>query len=364
MEINDAGKHSLSIMLDDSSGIGEARRAVAGLANEEGLNETERGELALIVTELGNNILRHAGNGEIITRRLWEFSESGVEVLAIDNGPGMHDISKCLTDGYSSSSTPGTGLGAISRMSGAFDIFSKPGKGAVIMSRVYSKSSPVATAAAANIKRFRSNHGSPYFQVGAVCIPKPGQTVCGDGWDVSAEDDKLYFTVIDGLGHGPIAAEASREARSSFLSEKGRSPADRMDAAHAALRSTRGAVMAVAMIDSAANSVSYTGIGNIAGVVYSEERTQHMVSMNGTVGQIARPAREFHYPFDDDSRVIMMSDGIQTQIKLSEYGVSALHPSLVAGLVYRDWCRGRDDATVLVISRAADYIPQAPASNA
>ena len=42
---------------------------------------------------------------------------------------------RCLTDGYSTAGTPGTGLGAVRRLANEFDIYSAPGEGTIVMAR-------------------------------------------------------------------------------------------------------------------------------------------------------------------------------------------------------------------------------------
>ena len=76
-----------------------------------------------------------------------------------------------------------------------------------------------------------------------------------------------------------------------------------------------------------------------------------MVSYNGTVGHEVRKIREFTYLWPKGGLLVMHSDGLGTQWRLDRYpGLIARHPSLIAGVLYRDFNRGRDDVTVLVAS--------------
>ena len=79
------------------------------MANEEGLDETQVSNISLVATEICTNLLKHAQRGEVFLSRLSGRDVPGVEVLAIDRGPGMTDVAQCLVDGYSSANTPGTG---------------------------------------------------------------------------------------------------------------------------------------------------------------------------------------------------------------------------------------------------------------
>jgi hypothetical protein len=76
-----------------------------------------------------------------------------------------------------------------------------------------------------------------------------------------------------------------------------------------------------------------------------------MISMSGTVGYNARIIRAFDYPFES-GLVILYSDGLSASWTLARYpGIEAAHPTVIAGILYRDFCRHRDDATVVVVKR-------------
>jgi Stage II sporulation protein E (SpoIIE) len=128
-------------------------------------------------------------------------------------------------------------------------------------------------------------------------------------------------------------------------------PAALIEFANGALRSTRGAALAVADIN-LVGEVIYAGIGNIIGVARASESTRHMVSHPGIVGHEVRKIQEFAYPWTQDSLLIMHSDGLTTHWNLDQYpGLDRRHPSLIAGVLYRDFTRGHDDVTVVVAKK-------------
>ena len=135
-----------------------------------------------------------------------------------------------------------------------------------------------------------------------------------------------------------------------FRAHQAQEPAQIVESIHAALRSTRGAALAIARLDPIARQVHYAGVGNISGVIRdrrSGTRTS-MVSQNGTVGYTVRKVHTFQYAWNDDSLVLMHSDGLATHWDVDRYpGLLQMHPSLIAGVLYRDYRRGRDDVTVL-----------------
>ncbi|WP_224011702.1 ATP-binding protein, partial [Paraburkholderia tropica] len=123
-----AGGTHRSFEIGDASGVAFARRGAAQAAHLAGLDETRAGRLAIVLTEAATNILKHAGHGELLVRAL----DHGVELIALDRGPGMSDVHAALADGHSTAGTPGTGLGAIRRLSDQFSLWSQPGHGTVL----------------------------------------------------------------------------------------------------------------------------------------------------------------------------------------------------------------------------------------
>jgi anti-sigma regulatory factor (Ser/Thr protein kinase) len=333
---------STVISVTESSQAGQARRDASALAARLGFSEEAQGKVALVVSEAAKNLVAHAREGLILLRALYSGPQVGVEMLALDKGPGMADVERCLRDGFSTAGTGGVGLGAMRRMSALFDIHSVPGVGTAVVAQLWADKPPPASG----------------VEVGVVCVPMRGEEVCGDSWAVDRKDERLLFLVADGLGHGPEAARASRAAVVSFLEQRPHALVELLRGAHQELRSTRGAAVSIASVDGA--QLHYTGVGNISAAVVSPDgAVQRLVSMNGTLGHQASRMQEFSYPWSARSTLVMCSDGLSTQWRLDAYpGLLARHPSLVAGVLYRDFVRGRDDATVLVareVSRGGPY---------
>lgn len=332
-------KDCTAFNITEPSHVGEARRMAMAIATDLGFNETDRGKVGIVVTEVANNLVNHAKDGELLLRSLQRDQISGLEILALDSGPGMVNVSECLRDGFSTKGTPGTGLGAIARLSAFFDIHSVPEVGTAIVAHLWSKPLPTQRLAA--------------LEIGVVCLPKLGETVCGDAWAVKQESGRNLIIVADGLGHGPLAAEASQKAVQVFQENSRLAPKQILEAVHDALRSTRGAAVAIALIDVNQQQVRFAGVGNIAGSVITASESRSMVSYNGIVGYQVRKIQEFVYPSPHGAMLILHSDGLATQWRVDRYpGLAASHPSLIAGVLYRDFKRSRDDVTVLVTRQA------------
>jgi anti-sigma regulatory factor (Ser/Thr protein kinase) len=327
---------AVAITEADSSQVGHARRQALALANRMGFGELRQGQLAIVVTEAAANIAAHAGRGELLLVP-WRFrGDAGIDVLALDNGKGIPDIGRSLQDGYSTAGTAGQGLGAISRLAAALQIYSTSGGGAALLARIVRES---ATA----------NQSSSDYAVGAVSVAMSGETQCGDAWSVHFAPNRSIYIVADGLGHGPLAAEAAREAIRVFQEAPHLPPVRILADAHLALAKTRGAAVSIAEVLHDRAVVNYAGVGNIAGSIYDNGKTRSMVSMNGTLGHSIGRIQDFSYSWEKGSSLIMHSDGLATRWSMDQYpGLAGRHPALLAGVLYRDFCRKRDDVTILI----------------
>lgn len=326
---------SICLPVGDSSQAGEARRRAVSWAKEQGCAEEDVGELSLTVAELARNLGLHTSAGGVLLVRLLSKQGWTFEVLSLDRGPGMRNFAACLEDGFSTSGTSGTGLGAVFRAAHLFDVHTTREQGTALLCRV----GP------------RDTRKDPKDGLGVINVPIRGEVVCGDSWSsVAIEGGRVRLMIADGLGHGPIAAEASMRAVEIFESGNTGNLTEVLGDMHLALRATRGAAVSIAEVDPAQERVLFAGVGNVAGSIVTHDKTTHMVSMNGTVGATFPKVREFSYPWSADSLLVMNSDGLKTQWRLDGYaGLLAKHPALAAGILYRDFSRGQDDCTVATL---------------
>jgi len=331
----------IRIPIQDASQIGEARRTAAQLAASAGANDVQSGKYSIVTSELATNVLKHGGGGEMMLQFLSLPGGNRLEALAIDKGPGIASIERCMRDGYSTAGSNGTGLGAIVRQSDEFDIYSAPGSGTVAVSRI----------------RLDPQRGSrERCEVGVVCVPYPGETECGDTWRIAQDDDRCSCLVADGLGHGPQAAEAAQAAAKEFGNDP-HGPGAMMRRADVCMRGTRGGAVAVSQIDYREERLRYAGIGNISGTVLAADSSRGLASHNGIVGHNAHRIQELEYPWTAGSVLVMCSDGLQTRWQIGPYaGLRFRHPAVIAAVLFRDFQRGRDDVTVLVVSPPGDWI--------
>lgn len=323
----------------DPSQVSEARRVATGLAQGHGFGDADAGRVALVVTELATNLLKHGGGGTLLVGGFQDKAGSGIECLALDQGAGMADVAASVRDGHSTAGTPGNGLGAVLRGAQVAEIYSAPGRGTAILARMLPDARPAASGQAPAVPR-----------VGVVAVPMAGEAHCGDSWCHRDWGDGWMVMVADGLGHGQYASEASHRAATTFSDSDRSVPSEMLADMHGALRPTRGAAVSIARVDPAADEVLFAGVGNVAGVlVDGDDRARRMVCHNGTIGHIAKHMRDFSYPVGPARLLVLASDGLATNWRMDAYpGLMEHHPTLIAGVLYRDFTRGRDDVTVLV----------------
>lgn len=319
----------LLLEVDHASAAIEARRVVASIASAAGLSETGAGAAAIIVNELTTNLVKHAKDGALFI----SGTADHLDLIAVDRGPGLRDVSQCMKDGYSSSGTAGNGLGAVRRLASQFDIHSMPGKGTVVFARLDA----------------RANDGSP-FRAGAFWRPMQMDDLCGDACVVMERGDEIVSIVADGLGHGVAAAEASRCAITVAAATASTDPVHLLERMHLALRPTRGAAVAVTVVNPSQRAVRFAGIGNIAATIRFDGETKSLVSLNGIVGHQVRSFQQFRYEWRTGSTLVMHSDGLTSRWSFDhDPALSHKEPAIIAAVLARDFARERDDRCVLVM---------------
>ena len=320
----------------DLSQTGNARRQALSLASTMQFDDLRHGQLGIIVTEAARNIAAHAGDGEILLSAWDDGQVAGIDMLAMDKGKGIADLAAALQDGYSTAGTPGNGLGAMQRLSAVFQVYTSASNGTAVFARVLRTSQD------------RESETRPH-RMAAFSLPIAGETVCGDAWSSEHTPGRSVYIVADGLGHGPLAAEAADEAVRIFGLVAQYEPERILSEVHNALAKTRGAAVSVAEILHQKQTLNYAGAGNIVAAICSAGKTKSLVSMNGTVGHSVGKFQQFSYPWPPNSALIMHSDGLSARWNVEQYpGLASRHPALLAGVLFRDFCRKRDDATILV----------------
>jgi hypothetical protein len=176
--------------------------------------------------------------------------------------------------------------------------------------------------------------------------------VSGDAWRIAEHDGNLAIMVADGLGHGPLAAAAADRAGTLFDEDPFKDgPAEFCERAHRALSGSRGAALACGQLSSSGR-VTYAGVGNISGTIVVGAQSKGLASQNGTAGAQIRRVQALVYELPERGVLVMHSDGLTNRWSLNDYpGLVSRHAAVIAGVLYRDCLRGKDDATVVVIRK-------------
>jgi serine/threonine-protein kinase RsbT len=104
----------------------------ARVAQEMGLNKTDRVRIETVVSEMAHNVLMHGEGGSIEIGPVVENKRYGLQICAKDYGPGIPDVSQALEDGYTTKNSLGIGLGVTKRLMDDVAIRSHPGWGTTV----------------------------------------------------------------------------------------------------------------------------------------------------------------------------------------------------------------------------------------
>ena len=327
-------RQSLAVPIKQAGDIDVAGRQAFQIGQKIGLNEKDLDAAVFIAVELASNLVKHGGGGDLIFRVIDNDFDHGIELMSLDNGPGMI-VSRCMDDGYSTTGGAGTGLGTVRRLATAFDAYSLAEIGSVLVARILKRTS-----------------GTSLFDIGALCLPVAGERYCGDAWDVREHEDRLSMMVSDGLGHGIGAAEASDLALGIFAQASDHAPSAILEAQHVALTASVGAAVLTCRLDCRTNIMSCTGVGNVAGVIVDGADERGVVSLEGVVGSRVRKIKTFDYDVLAGQTLVFHSDGLTSRWRLKDFpGLFSRSAAVIAGVMFRTYRRGKDDATVLVLRR-------------
>ncbi|MXV15059.1 ATP-binding protein [Hufsiella ginkgonis] len=326
----------ISFAATDRSYFSLLKKEIHRRAQDAGINATRLNEIDLIVAEMTSNLFKYGDSGEVLMGVFANGGSPYIEIISIDHGPGMANPARMMQDGVSTSNTMGHGLGSIKRLSDVFELYTLPGWGTIVLSRVYDDPK--------DIKRERK------LIVRPIVVSKPGETVSGDGLMIKQTDKYIKLMLADGLGHGPEANKAINEAAACFKVFPDYSPTETLRFIHSNIRKTRGAVAAVICYDFETKTWASAGIGNIAARIVGAASFRNQMSYNGIVGHnIPGSMSDQHYPADQFNQVILCSDGIKTRWDLTKYPMIFKHDlTILSAAIYKDHARKTDDMSVVV----------------
>lgn len=321
----------------DPADVVVARRAATELALDLGFPEDAAHEIALVVSELGSNLVKYARAGTIVVAREQDGQRVGIRVESHDHGPGIASIDQAVRDGFSTGGSLGTGLGAVNRLMDSLDICTSMSLGTDIVA----------------IRWIRA-HNPPTvrcpLEVGVASIPKQGESANGDTFVVKGWSEQLLVGVIDGLGHGEPASRAARAARAYVQAHYDQPLPAIFRGAGIACRNTRGVVMALARIDWGSARISYASIGNIEARAVDYPGRFNVMVRRGIVGLNAPDPKVTNLPWPAQAVLILHSDGISMHWRWEQVRhLRELPAAQMAREMLGILARPQDDSTILVV---------------
>lgn len=343
--------HILYLQIENESDVGVCRRKAVGLAKKIGFDDIKTGEVAIVVTELVTNVIKHGGRkGKILVCQLEnEKRQKAIEIWCCDMGNGITDFNQSVTDGYTRQNTLGIGLGTVRRFSDELEVNPK-----AIEHLIDSGLSDLKTYkhCIRSLKWVPVKHWigtNKKIETGAASRAKPGEKLNGDSFVINhLSQTETVAAIIDGLGHGKEANMASQMAREQILLRPELHPDALMQHVHNGIRGTRGAVIGMVFADTQKNKLRFTGIGNIEGFLNTATGKKNLLSFGGIVGHNMRTPRIFEFDFNPGDFLCLTTDGITSRWNTGDINWKD-HPQQNAEYLLNNFSRQNDDATVLIL---------------
>ena len=327
---------SISRRVRVENDVARIRQEAFDMAERLGFSRTRAYAVTTSVSELANNLLCHAGDGGLISLSpVDDCGVPGIEVVCLDDGPGITDIGLAMQDGYSTNGGLGGGLPGVKRLMDEFSILSELGEGTKIAAIKWSACA-------------RSECGdSP---VAVLRRPVPGQAYCGDQFASWQRKDEIVLCAVDGLGHGIEAFKASSAAIDHVSKHIDQSFSDIFEGCDCTIRKTRGVAMTIAIASPQSDTIHIAGIGNVECRVVGVS-TRTFCGSPGIVGRGLRKLRIETAPLLPGDMVILHTDGISAKFGIDRRHFQMRNLSQVAASIMSEYARERDDAGLILYRR-------------
>lgn len=334
----------------------------------------DRSLLATLVSELGSNILKYAGNGHIRVRSTPQGQRIGVEVVAEDQGPGIRDVALAMQDHYSSSGTLGLGLSGVRRMSSQFQIESAPGQGCRVRAHKWMPLVAPLSGASAAVPFVRPQPALPPLPVRPTAAATPpaeapsrmpesalrfdaaernrpcrSELVSGDSTLVCPVKGGLLLAVIDAAGHGPRAHAVAQTLAHRLQSHASADLRRMLQMLHDAAVGTVGAAAALVLLDPHRGMLRMVGVGNIR-VRCLGTQSWVGISRNGILGERFSLPEVQECALHAGDVVLLYSDGIREHLDrqlLVRAHLGSAHT--LAHALLQQGARTTDDASCVVV---------------
>ena len=328
----------MAFKVTDRSYFAIVKKQIHALAVAGSFSESRVGEIDIIVSEMVSNLVKHAGGGQVLVKMVTDDPNGpAMELISMDDGPGMMDVTRMVADGVSTKNTLGHGLGSMKRLADIFQIYSQKDWGTLILARVYKEPLPHF------IK-------PPTVEIRSLLVPKPGEEECGDGFFHTTQQEYIKLFLGDGLGHGPEAAKAVTMAGQAFLECEETDPVAIIRHINISVKKTRGLVGTAAIFDTRERRWKICGVGNISTRVNSVSGIKSYMAYNGIIGlNVPNTLNAQEIPYEKGQQLIMCSDGLKTRWDPVRFtGIGRYDLTLLAGCLLKDFARYTDDMSAAV----------------
>jgi anti-sigma regulatory factor (Ser/Thr protein kinase)/serine/threonine protein phosphatase PrpC len=316
-----------------------ARQAAKAMVEALGFDAKVKEEVAIAVSELASNLVKHAGRGRLLLAPLREGQRAGIQIEAVDSGPGIADVERAMTDGFSTVGSLGCGLGAVNRLMDESEIKSqgRRGGGTRIVCRRWLVPEPTLIM-------------SRPLDFGAATRPYPGKMVNGDAFVIEQWDGSALVAVIDGLGHGQFAHQAAQAARQYVETHPDQPLKTIFRGVGRTCRATQGVVMALARFDWNPGRLTFASVGNVEARIFGSPQRENFIVRRGVIGLNAPDPVVTEHRWELSHVMVLHSDGLQTHWRWEDFAPLWDAPaSVVAQQLLQRLARDDDDVTVVVV---------------
>jgi anti-sigma regulatory factor (Ser/Thr protein kinase)/serine/threonine protein phosphatase PrpC len=326
----------VTIDVADPLHVKQAASRARDFAASLGFAEPHCEQIALVVTELGTNLVRHAHGGMVKLSEVQDSGRIGIQVETEDSGPGIPDIERAMTDGFTTGGSLGFGLGTVNRLMDDLEIYSRMPRGVHVISHRW-------------MRPQRSELRAHDLQFGAASRAYRFMAENGDAFVIIQWERYALAGVIDGLGHGPFAQRAAHTAR-QYIEQHFDQPLEAIfRGVQRACRATRGVVMALVRFDMAQQKFTVASVGNIEVRLFNSPEHFGLIVRRGVIGLNAPTPVLLEHAWEPNCILVIHSDGLRTHWNMTDFPeLASAPPEAIAQRLLQALGKMEDDATVVV----------------
>lgn len=309
-----------------------------------GFNELKREHMALVAAELITNQIKYAqGRGMI---QIWEQPGPTLDILALDYGPGIRNLSLAQQDGYSSHQTLGKGLGSIQRLADEAYIYTRPGESGA-QGKPWTGTAVLARFHAGNNGK-AAHSAKRADEVGLFARALTDERFNGDHIYLRQRTTGPRWLHLDGLGHGQSAQETTSNLMGCM--DDAMQATTVLQAVDERLHGSRGAVAILAEIDRKAGKLALYGVGDMQAYVIQEEQLHRFSFSPGVLGKEFKLPTPVHADLANGAVVVTVSDGIRRSWDENSFpGLFRQNAQLIAYVLGNIMGRISDDQSLCAV---------------